>query len=795
MSLLDAIEDSHRRVLTPSGGCHNCPRRRVDFVPPTLRQTQTLWLGEAPGENEVTNQEGFTGKSGELLRRSARQWAGLTDEQMSFSNVIHCRPPNNATPSPKEVSCCLSQFVLDEIRGYPIVVLCGHTPLTALFPKAQGTHFRGNVAWHPDFPGQRFYNIYHPAYILRRPDLTDQFRQQLERLGRILRGEPAPKWKLHQGGSPEFFEALRAQLGRPLLSLDLETPKLESWHLDSNARSLALTGDGINCCFAHSGEPHWPVVLQLVKAYLENPKNSVVGSHIAFDLDWLEHELDFSVQVTGVYEISVLYYQVGQYKQPSLKELVSRELDGYRYLIHNPHHNRDMHLLAHYNAEDVIYPVELLKKALRALRPNTRDLVTRVQGPASLCLRQITSHGFYVREDYRRAKIAEYQERRRQVITKWKDLDPCFIPSTHESGKGMHEYLFDIHKLPVLERSKKTDAPSMDESSIRQWIAQGATFLEPALEMREIDKLLSTYLEAYDKHIERSRIHSDYTQTYTDSGRSSSRDPNVQNIPRKKEIRDLFGVPPGYKMLEADLNQIEFRIMVCLAKDENGIAAYLRGEDAHSNTARAMAAMAGRSTFTKEERSCAKPINFGTLYGGEWGVIQAVARNDYGMELTKEQCQAFRDLFMRTYPRIGDFHTASRQKLITNGGWFESVVGHVFYYEGWDSPDEKHRDHIFRAALNSEAQGPAAQICFAIMVNVRRALDRAGLRWVRFVNTVHDSLVVEIPPTVSVESVIEIFEAAVAVAYQWVKPWLVVPLLMEYKVGESWGSLEEVKVK
>src|SRR5690606_17500218 len=140
--------------------------------------------------------------------------------------------------------------------------------------------------------------------------------------------------------------------------------------------------------------------------------------------------------------------------------------------------------------------------------------------------------------------------------------------------------------------------------------------------IKEIDKIVSTYLTAYDKHVgQDSRLRSNYTITFTDSGRSSSRNPNLQNIPRKKEIRDLFGVPPGCVLLESDLSQIEFRIMVSLAKDANGIAGYLRGEDAHTLTARSFS-----PNPTKEHRTWAKAINFALLYGGDWWNVQRSAR-------------------------------------------------------------------------------------------------------------------------------------------------------------------------
>lgn len=786
MSLLSLVAGAHQKILCPSGGCHSCPRRRVDFVPATLRPGQILWLGESPGEIDVQSQEFFTGKAGQLLRDVATECG--VPEPWSFSSTIHCRPPANTAPGPKEINCCLAQLVLDEIREYPIVVLAGNVPLQALFPGVKADHFRGNVARHPDFPGQRFYTTYHPAYILRHPYLKDEFRKHLGRLARIARGEPAPAWNLVTGAAG--LEVLREMVKASLLSLDLETSRLESWVVGGRIRSLAVTADGKTVVVGHEDDPHFVAMLQLLADYLTKPEKSVLGAHIGFDLVWFERELGIRVTCQLIHETGVQWYEAGQYKMTSLKELVSKELDGYRYLVYQPHAEKDVNLLLHYNAEDVVYPLELLKKAMQRMRPKTRDLVTRVLGPSDLILTRMSGKGLYLRQEYRQQKIDEYRERRRAVITAWKEEDPEFIPSEHESGNGLRHYLFNIRKLPVLAETANGE-PATDKPVLKQWVRGGYAIVRHLLELREIDKIESTYLTAYDKFVwPDSRVRSSYPLTWTDSGRSSSRQPNLQNIPRKKEIRDLFGVPPGAVLLESDLSQIEFRIMVCLANDANGIAGYLRGEDAHTITARTIA---GVDKPSKEQRTNAKPVNFGFLYGAQAPTVQSIAADDYGVMWTDAQAEGFRTAFMRTYPGIPVFHETSKQRLIANRGWFESVVGHVFHYKDWDHPNQGKRDHAFRAALNAEAQGPAAQIMFYIMILARQLLDERGMASVEFVNTVHDSVLTEVPNPAWVPDVVATLNEAARMAHSWVASWFVVPLLIEHSAGESWGSLHEIK--
>jgi len=771
-------------MLTPRGGCKRCPRKLVDFVPATLADGPVIWLGEAPGAQEVKEQQGFVGKSGQRLRSEATD-AGVPGP-WSFSNTIHCRPPENAAPKPPEIECCLSQFVLNEIRNYKYVVMCGAVPLRALFPKAQATHFRGNFAHHPDFPEQLFYAMHHPAAILRNPTLSDLYTRHMQRLARAVRGERrTDPWRQLLTG-PAGMDALAEMVRAPLLSLDLETNRTESWLPDVQIKSFCATADGETVAAVASDDPHFVAALELLRRFLERKDATVVGANVAFDVELLERDLEFRAACTPQ-DVAIQWYEAEQYKAPSLKQLVGDQLDGYSYLVHHPHTVTDVDLLLRYNAEDVVHSLDLFRKALDRLRPKTLDLTTRVLGPYSLVSRRMQTHGLYLRETYRQAKVAEYTEKRREAVAAWKAADPAFIPSVHESGDGLREYLFNVRGLPAIGVTDKGMA-STDKAAIKEWIRGGADYLQHLLTIRSIDKTLGTYFKPFAQHAwPDSRVRPKHWLTTTDTSRQSSSDPNVYNIPKPAEVRDLFGAPPGAVLLESDLSQIEFRIMVCLAKDETGIAGYLRGDDAHTMTARAIS---GNPSPTKGQRSQAKPVNFGFLYGGGANTAKIIAANDYGVLWTDDEAERFRRTFMETYQRIPEFHTESRRRLIRNRGHFDSVTGHHWHYRDWDHSDQAKRDHEFRAALNAEAQGPASNICNYIAVLARGILDQRGFQTVAFVNSVYDSIMTEVPDPRWVPAVVEAMNDATKLAYEWVRAWLVVPLVIEHAVGESWGSLE-----
>jgi DNA polymerase-1 len=759
----------------------------VNFVPPTLDGDRVLWLGDAPGDSDTSQRAPLVGQGGALLRRVAKEQN--VPEPWSFSNLVHCQPPSALATGAREATCCLAEFTLAEAQQHRFVVLLGNAPLAAFFPRANATHFRGNVAWHPDFSYTRFFTMHHPGAVLRNPKLEGEFQQQVNRFARIVRGEDAPTYSIVRGGAAA--ELLRAMVEEPVLSIDFETTQLESFTVTSAVKSLAVTTLAADrVVVAHRDEPHFRAMLQMLATFVADSSKSVIGAHVSFDLEWLEREFDIRVACELIHDVGIQWYQAGQYKMPSLKELVSRELDGYRWLVHEPHTVRDVELLLRYGAEDVVHPVHLMRKAMRLMKPRTRDLAVRVLGPADLILQRMSTTGFMLRDDYRQAKIIEYSDRRRALIEAWHAADPEFIPSVHESGNGLIQYLYEVKKLPVLERTE-SELPATDRAVLKRLERSGyAAIVKPVMELKEIDKIESTYLTAYNKHVwPDGRVRASYPLTWTDSGRTSSRAPNLQNVPRLQEIRDLFGAALGAVLLESDLSQIEFRIMVCLAQDANGIAGYLRGDDAHTMTARMLT---GNLTPTKEQRTLAKPVNFGCLYGGGWRMVQQYAANEYGVDWSDAETQTFISAFMATYPSIAQLHERSRRELFDNKGWQESAVGHVFHYVQWNNRDEGKRQHAERAALNARAQGPAAQLCLYIMVLARRLLDARGFQSVQFVNYVHDSIVSEIPNPAWVPDVVAIIDEATQDARKWVRDWFVVPLVMEHKVGESWGSLTDL---
>lgn len=784
-----------RKVLNVSGGCHNCPRKRQRFCGPDLRPAPFIIVGEAPFDNDVEAQVPFSGQTGSLLRQELAL-NGLYD--YATTNTIHCQPDRNSEgqqnePTDKETSCCMNQFTINEIENYPIVLLVGNHTQRSFFPKMRTSHLRGNVAYHPDFPGKRFYSIRSPINIVQRrqddPEV-EQWKKEIKRFAEIVRGEPV-QWRVIQGGS-DFLTRLQFMLGNTnQISLDLETTELKHWEPNERIRSFAVAANKSEAFFAHEGEAHFWPALEMIKNFLLNKRNRVMGAHVGFDVKWLERMLDFVAMCEVIFDVNVLYYHIKQYKQTSLKELVSREGNGYRFLVYQPHLERDLNILSYYNAEDVIQVLDLHERGMQQLVhwPKTLDLYLRVGGPSDLALERIRYNGFALRHEYHAALRQELETKRNGIIEHWRTVDPDFRP-VHTSGKDLEHYLFTMKQFPVLKTTTK--GPSTDESSLKELMRQGhgKQIIQCLLDLREVEKELGTYVIPYLELVgSDGRIHSNYNNTSTDTGRTSSNEPNMQNVPRPKRIRDLFGVPEGYTLLQSDFSQIELRIAMCLARDEAGIAAYLRGEDLHTNTARVVAGGSGEPT--KEQRTHAKILNFSLVYGGTAYTIRNYAQNLYGIIMSAQQSEDYCDLFFSTYPGLKRWHDECNRLLVQNQGWSEHAVGHRFFYKDWNSEHQGTRDHAFRAHINSKGQGPAGYMAIYTLILAQRAFHERGID-ARTVGTVHDSILTEVRRGSEADAIAALNDCVQKV-HRWVSDWFVVPLIMDHEVGPAWGSLEKWK--
>ena len=344
------------------------------------------------------------------------------------------------------------------------------------------------------------------------------------------------------------------------------------------------------------------------------------------------------------------------------------------------------------------------------------------------------------------------------------------------SPKQIQEILFERHKLPV---KKKTPSgqPSTDEDSLAE-LALDHPLPKLILEHRTLSKLKSTYTDKLPRSINPNtgRVHTTYSQTTAVTGRLSSNEPNLQNIPIRtaagRRIRACFIAPPGAKLMSADYSQIELRIMAHLSGDENLRRAFREGEDVHRATAAEVFGVP-LSEVERDQRRIAKVINFGLIYGmSSFGVAQ-------NLGIDRGTAQTYIERYFARYPGARRYmdETRVRAKQV---GYVETVFGRRLWLPELRSGAPVRRQAAERAAINAPMQGTAADLIKLAMIAVQKWLEESGAA--KLIMQVHDELVLEVP-----DAEIERTRENVRSLMQSVAD-LDVPLVVDVGVGENWDK-------
>jgi len=359
------------------------------------------------------------------------------------------------------------------------------------------------------------------------------------------------------------------------------------------------------------------------------------------------------------------------------------------------------------------------------------------------------------------------------------------------SPKQLSELLFNELNLPPTRKIKSgfsTDAQSLDElkttldfGNADQADPRSYEVLSRILEFREISKIKSTYVDALPSLVNQKtyRIHTTYRQTGTSTGRISSNDPNVQNIPVRTElgrkVREAF-IPqnPLSTLLAADYSQIELRVLAHFSNDTGLVKAFNSGEDIHNATA-ALVYNVHHSDVTKDMRRIAKILNFGVIYGLS---AHGISRQT---DLNQKEGKEFIDIYFEKYPGILNYLEDIKAKC-RETGYVETILGRRRYFPDVNSSNFRVRSQAERAAINMPIQGTAADIIKVAMIQIQNKIEETNLNS-KMILQVHDELIFEVPNNEIgvMESILEeIMPYSIA---------LNVPLGIEMKKGNSWGSL------
>ena len=345
------------------------------------------------------------------------------------------------------------------------------------------------------------------------------------------------------------------------------------------------------------------------------------------------------------------------------------------------------------------------------------------------------------------------------------------------STKQLQEILFEKLGLPVKKKTPK-GAPSTNEEVLEELAQEGHIVPKLLIEHRGLSKLKSTYTDKLPQMInpKTGRVHTSYHQAVTATGRLSSSDPNLQNIPIRNEegrrIRQAFIAREGYKIVAADYSQIELRIMAHLAHDEGMLKAFTEGKDIHRSTAAEIFGVS-LEEVTNEQRRNAKAINFGLIYGmSEFGLS-----NQLG--ISRQEARTYMDAYFNRYPNVLQFMTDIKAKAAEQG-YVETLLGRRLYLPEIKSSNGMRRKAAERVAINAPMQGTAADIIKVAMIGIDKMIF--GDENIKMIMQVHDELVFEVKAE-RVDHYSQLIKAEMEKAIK-----LHVPLIADVGVGDNWDE-------
>ncbi|QPC98489.1 DNA polymerase I [Qipengyuania soli] len=431
-----------------------------------------------------------------------------------------------------------------------------------------------------------------------------------------------------------------------------------------------------------------------------------------------------------------------------------------------------------YAAEDadVTWRLYQLLKPRLAEEGGTR-IYERVDRPLVPVVAQMERHGIKVDRAHLSRLSEEFAKETARLEGEIHQL--AGEPFTVGSPKQLGDILFD--KLGYKGgRKGKSGQYSTDQAILERLSGEGAVIADKVLEWRQLAKLKSTYTDALQEAInpETGRVHTSYSLVGAQTGRLSSTDPNLQNIPIRTEIgrqiRDAFVAEEGNVLLAADYSQIELRLAAHMADVPSLKEAFAAGEDIHARTAQEMF-----GTVDRDTRGRAKTINFAILYGiSRWGLAGRLG-------VTPEEAQAMIDTYFQRFPGIQRYIMETLES-VRERGYSETLFGRKTWFPRINSKNPNERAGSERAAINAPIQGTSADIIKRAMARMMPALDGAGLGHVRMLLQVHDELVFELPEG-DVAAASPVIERVMAEAARPAVE-LSVPLGVEIGTGPSWGA-------
>ncbi len=743
----------------------------VPGVPKVGPKTAAKWLNEFGSLDAiVANAASIKGAVGENLR-----------------NSLAWLPTGRALVTIK-TDCDLKAWLPDLPAMSSIAVKAMQTSALAIFYDRYG--FKGLArtlasAVPDDTAKQTDLAVSKGGTTTREPDLFDETE-----LPANPDASRAPQHMYETILTWESFDAwLIKVLAADLVAIDTETTSLDEMRAQIVGISLSvLPGEAAYIPLNHAypdapGQLPINEVLAKLKPWLENAKQKKLGQHIKYDRHVFANH---GIEVQGYAHDTMLQSYVLEVHRPhGLASLAERHLGrtgisfedlcgkGVNQICFD---QVDIAKAAEYSCEDSDMTLDVHRVLWPLLQANDKQrFIYELEIASSEALYRIERNGVLIDPQTLATQSHELGQRILQLEKEAHDL--AGQPFNLSSPKQVGDIFFIKLGLPIVKKTP-TGAPSTDDE-VLQKLAEDYPLPAKILEHRGLSKLKGTYTDklAFLALPRTARVHTHYAQAVAVTGRLSSNDPNLQNIPVRtpegRRVREAFIAPKGSVIASADYSQIELRIMAHISGDSALLLAFHDGMDVHRATAAEIFSI-DTAHVSSEQRRYAKVINFGLIYGmSAYGLARAL-----GIDNTA--AKNYIDRYFDRYPGVKHFMDSTRQ-LAKSQGYVETVFGRRLYLPEINSPNGPRRAGAERAAINAPMQGTAADLIKLSMVKVQQVIDTEG-RSSKIIMQVHDELVFEVPEAEIDWVRHEVPRLMAGVAH------LRVPLLAEVGVGINWDK-------
>ncbi len=529
-------------------------------------------------------------------------------------------------------------------------------------------------------------------------------------------------------------------------------------------------------------ELNW--VLAQLKPLLEDNNQAKVGQHLKYDANVLSHYgiimqgITFDTMIESYclnsvatrHNMDALADKYLAYKTVHFADIAGK---GAKQLTFN---QIDIEKAGHYAAEDADITLRLHQAIFPQLEKLNGQLsvFSQIEMPLVPVLARMEQYGVFIDSDLLNEQSASLGARLQALEIEAHNIAGQSFNLA--SPKQLQKILFEELNIPVIKKTPKGAASTAEE--VLQELALDYPLPKVILEHRGLSKLKSTYTDKLPLMVvgKTARVHTSYHQAVTATGRLSSSDPNLQNIPIRSEegrkIRLAFIAPAKHKIVAIDYSQIELRIMAHLSNDPGLVSAFAQGRDVHQATAAEIFAVP-LAQVTSDQRRSAKAINFGLIYGmSAFGLAKQ-------LNINRHQAQDYMDTYFKRYPKVLTYMEKTRQQA-NEQGYVETLYGRRLYLPEINAKNAMRKKAAERAAINAPMQGTAADIIKKAMLAVDHWIEKQNDLRIKMTMQVHDELIFEIHEDIveqTTATLVEIMNRAVD---------LNVPLIAQAGIGDNW---------